>query len=88
MAATATGHGYWLTTAKGDVYSFGDAIAFGSESGRALPAPVVAITPLPGGGGYWLSTSKGNVYNFGAAAWYGSKASSALPAAIVAGTAG
>jgi len=38
------GDGYWLVTAKGNVYNFGDAGFFGSEATKVLPAPVVAMT--------------------------------------------
>ncbi|HXY44142.1 MAG TPA: polysaccharide deacetylase family protein [Acidimicrobiales bacterium] len=35
--------GYWLVTARGNVYAFGDAGWHGSEAGKVLPAPVVGM---------------------------------------------
>ena len=80
------GGGYWLTTAKGNVYNLGDTSFYGSERTRIIPAPVVAMTSTPDEEGYWLVTAKGNVYNFGDAAFYGSEASKVVPAAVVAMT--
>jgi hypothetical protein len=41
MAADATGHGYWLVSSHGGIFSFGDAGFFGSMGGTALVEPVV-----------------------------------------------
>jgi hypothetical protein len=69
--------GYWLAERDGGVLNFG-APSFGSELGKKLPAPVVAIAAEPNGDGYLLVTAKGNVYNFGHAPTYGSPATSVL----------
>jgi hypothetical protein len=74
---------YLLTTARGNVYNFGNAGWYGSKNGSSLPAAVTGIAAAPGAFGYWLATAKGNVYNFGAARWYGSKNGSRLPASVV-----
>ena len=42
--ATADGGGYWITTALGEVYAFGDAPNDGDESGAHLNGPIIAAT--------------------------------------------
>ncbi len=74
--------GYWVVTAKGNVYNHGGAPWYGSMAGKTLPAPVVGIAATPGRHGYWLVTAKGNVYNF-AAGWHGSMAGKPIAAPIV-----
>lgn len=69
--------GYWLVERDGGVLNFG-APWFGSERGKALPAPVVGIAAEPNGDGYLLVTAKGNVFNFGRAPFNGSPASSVV----------
>jgi hypothetical protein len=43
MVATNDGGGYWLVAADGGVFAYGDAPYDGSESGKPLNQPVVAI---------------------------------------------
>ncbi|MCL4414864.1 MAG: hypothetical protein M1522_09010, partial [Actinobacteria bacterium] len=71
IASTPDGRGYWQVTAKGDVYSFGDAQFHGSMGGHALAAPVVGMSADPASGGYWLTASDGGVFAFDAP-FYGS----------------
>jgi hypothetical protein len=33
MAATPTGKGYWLVASDGGIFTFGDAVFFGSHAG-------------------------------------------------------
>jgi hypothetical protein len=47
MAATPTGHGYWLAAADGGIFSFGDANFYGSAGGQQLAQEVVAIAATP-----------------------------------------
>ncbi len=49
VSATTTpdGLGYWMTTAAGQVLSFGDALAYGSMNGQRLAAPVEGIAATP-----------------------------------------
>ncbi|MGA8679513.1 MAG: polysaccharide deacetylase family protein, partial [Acidimicrobiales bacterium] len=75
--------GYWLVTARGNVYAFGDAGWRGSEARKVLPAPVVGMASTPDGAGYWLVTARGKVYAFGDAAYYGSETGKVLPAPVV-----
>jgi hypothetical protein len=42
-AATPDGGGYWLASADGGVFSYGDAPFSGSEGGTRLNAPMVGI---------------------------------------------
>jgi beta-N-acetylhexosaminidase len=80
----AAPRGYWLTTARGNIYNLGNAVFYGSEAAKSLPAPVVGMAPTLDNRGYWLVTSRGNVYNFGDAVFHGSEAAKSLPAPIVA----
>ncbi len=81
MAADPATGGYWLVTARGNVYNYG-ALWHGSAASRLIPAPIVAMAADPATGGYWLVTARGNVYNYDAP-WYGSKAGEHLPAPVV-----
>jgi len=47
MTATATGDGYWLTSADGSVYSFGAAEPLGVLTGLHLAAPIIGLTANP-----------------------------------------
>jgi hypothetical protein len=62
-APTSSGSsGYWMLDAAGHVYSFGDALNFGSSAGSA-----VAIAARRDGNGYWTTDAFGDVHGFGAA---------------------
>ena len=65
VEATPTGRGYWMAGEDGGVFSFGDAMFFGSLGDRALNAPVVEIIGSPSGGGYALVAADGGVFTFG-----------------------
>ena len=65
----ATGNGYWLVTASGNVYAFGDAPNFGASAHRA--APVTSAVRTPDGNGYWILFADGLVSAFGDAASLG-----------------
>jgi beta-lactamase class A len=54
MAATPTGHGYWLVAADGGIFTFGDAPFHGSAGNLHLGQPVVGMAATPTGNGYWL----------------------------------
>ena len=58
IAATPSGHGYWLVAADGGVFTFGDATFHGSTSGHRITAP----SAWPG---YWLAAYDGGVFTFG-----------------------
>jgi len=48
----ASGNGYWLVTATGNVYAFGDAVDYGQPGPQSVPVTAAARTA--DGGGYWL----------------------------------
>jgi hypothetical protein len=76
--------GYYLTDAKGLVYSFGNAKYYGEiASGLNLNAPIVGIAATPDGGGYWLVASDGGIFSFGDAQFYGSTGGLHLNAPII-----
>jgi hypothetical protein len=83
LATTRDGDGYWLTTANGLVFAFGDTRYVGSTICLDPPAcgasvtpaaPITGIAPSPDGGGYWLVGADGGVFAFGAAPYPGSMA--------------
>jgi hypothetical protein len=83
MVSTPSGHGYWITTATGDILPFGDARSYGSLSGVRLNAPVVGMAATSDGTGYWVVAADGGVFSFGAAHFYGSAATIKLNAPVV-----
>src|SRR5438876_151404 len=62
MAATPTGHGYWLSAADGGIFAFGDARYSGSTGNLTLNQPIVAMTATPTGHGYWLAARDGGIF--------------------------
>ena len=85
--ATLTGtpsDNFWLASAQGAVWNFGNAGAFGSAADVPLNHPIVAITPTSDAQGYWLIASDGGIFSFGNAAFYGSTGALTLNKPIVA----
>ncbi len=82
--ASHPSHGYWTTTARGEVSSFGGAPFHGSLGGTTLARPIVAMAATPSGDGYWLVASDGGVFAFGAAPFLGSTGAIVLNRPIVA----
>ena len=72
MAATPTGHGYWLVASDGGIFSFGDASFHGSTGAMHLNRPIVGMAATPTGHGYWLVASDGGIFCFGDASFHGS----------------
>lgn len=72
MDSTPEGQGYWLVSAGGGVFNFGNAGHYGSLAGKTLDAPIVAIRSTPSGKGYWLTATDGGVFAFGDAKFDGS----------------
>jgi hypothetical protein len=77
------GDGYWLVDSSGNVFSFGDAIPYGSLAGDHLNSPIVGIAPTPDQHGYWLVAADGGVFSFGDAHFYGSLGSAHINAPVV-----
>ncbi len=74
MVTTPSGHGYYLVSSFGGVFSYGDATWYGSIAGRHLRTQTVALAVTPSGKGYYLLTRAGNVFAFGDARFRGSTA--------------
>ncbi len=74
---------FWLATAQGSVWNFGNAGSYGSAAGMPLNHPVVAITPTNDAKGYWLVATDGGIFSYGDAAFYGSTGSIVLNKPIV-----
>jgi len=71
IAPTTDGNGYWLVSADGQVFNFGDAPSFGQLSAPPVN-PIVSIVPTADGHGYWLVASDGGMFAFGDATFTGS----------------
>jgi hypothetical protein len=83
VVATPSGRGYYLVTADGTVYPFGDAGFYGDLTGQAISAPIVGMAVDERTGGYWLVGSDGGIYAFHAP-FLGSTGGMVLAAPIVA----
>ena len=83
IAATRTGNGYWLTSADGGVFAYGDARYYGSMAGRPLNQPIVGMAATRSGRGYWLVARDGGIFSFGDARFYGSTGAMQLNQPIV-----
>ena len=78
MASTPSAEGYWIASADGRVFAFGDAVLAPAAGnglvsgttgvvGEAKPSPtIVAIAAHPDGRGYWLLGRDGGVLAFDA----------------------
>ena len=73
--------GYWLTSADGGIFTFGNAPYLGSNSG--VGAVVVGMAATPDGKGYWLVSSDGGVFAFGDAQFFGSATSQLASSRLV-----
>jgi hypothetical protein len=74
MAATTDGNGYWLVASDGGIFSYGDAMFYGSTGSIRLNLPIVGMAPTPDGHGYYLVGFDGGVFTYGNANFYGSTA--------------
>jgi hypothetical protein len=73
IASSHDGQGYWLVSANGTVFKFGDAHHYGSASAKQLGVHhIVAMAATPDGKGYWLLADDGALFKFGDAHVYGS----------------
>ena len=87
IAATPDGKGYWLVSADGGVFSYGDAGFHGSTGSLKLNKPIVGMESTPDGKGYWLTASDGGVFSYGDATFYGSAGNLTLNKPVVGATA-
>jgi hypothetical protein len=75
IALTATGNGYWLLDALGQVYTFGDGQYYGNAT-LVEGSTATSIARSPTGNGYLILSNNGDVYTFGDAQYYGGGGSS------------
>ena len=68
----------------GGVFTFGDAVFYGSTGSLRLRRPVVGMGASTDGGGYWETASDGGVFAFGDARFAGSMGLATLSRPIVA----
>jgi peptidoglycan hydrolase-like amidase len=64
--------GYWLDASDGGVFSFGNALFYGSMGGTHLNQPIVGMAATHDSGGYWEVAADGGVFSFGDAQFHGS----------------
>ena len=83
MKPTPTGKGYYLVSAKGKVYTFGDAKNVGDIGTLKLNGSIIGMTVTPSGLGYWLVGSDGGIFRFGDAEFFGSMGDQKLNAPVV-----
>ena len=83
IAATPSGHGFFLVSGNGGVLGCGDAAPLGGVTTLPLADGIVGIAATPDGEGYWLVGSDGGVFSFGDAGFYGSMGGKALNRIIV-----
>jgi subtilisin family serine protease len=70
--AGTQGNGYWVVSARGNVWAYGGARWYGDVATKSISAPIIASARTPTGKGYWLAGMDGAVYSFGDARYYGS----------------
>jgi hypothetical protein len=80
-AITSDGKGVWEVGTDGGVFTFGEAVFYGSLPGTGTKpvAPIIGMARVPDEGGYWLVAADGGVFTFGDAGFYGSAGGSGLP---------
>ena len=83
VTPTPTDHGYWVATADGRVFAYGDAPYLGSLTGQRLASAIVGMAATPTGHGYWLVGADGGMVAYGDAGNFGSAAGQHLAGAIV-----
>lgn len=75
--------GYWSVGGDGGVFAHGTAGFFGSQGGRTLNKPMVAMASTPGGAGYYLTAADGGVFTHGDAGFQGSAGNIPLASPVV-----
>lgn len=84
IAPTPDGGGYWLVSAAGEIFPFGDAKSYGSARPGQPGDGIVGMAATPDGNGYWLVSRDGEVFSFGDAKSYGPSDNPGLSAPITA----
>jgi hypothetical protein len=75
--------GYWIATASGNAFAFGDLPDRGDTARLGLPSRLIGIAGHPDGRGYWLLGDDGGIFTFGAAQFFGSTGNIRLNRPIV-----
>jgi hypothetical protein len=57
--------GYWEVASDGGIFTFGNALFFGSPVGQSVGAPIVGMAATPDGGGYFVAAANGDVLGYG-----------------------
>ena len=84
---TPNGGGYWILTANGHVYNYGNAANYGDAAGAFGGLnPTTAIFTTSDGAGYWIAAANGAVDQFGDAPNDGGMAGTNLNGSIIAAT--
>jgi hypothetical protein len=83
MEATGDGNGYWLVSADGGVFSYGNAPFLGSLGNLRLQREIVDFAVTRSGAGYWLVGADGGVFCFGDAKYRGGIAPFPINAPVV-----
>jgi hypothetical protein len=79
--------GYWVLSANGSVYAYGDAVDWGSSVGSVgATNSATAIFATSDGGGYWVASAKGDVFTYGDAPYDGGMSGTDLNGFIIAAT--
>jgi hypothetical protein len=83
MASPPAGGGEWVVASDGGIFTYGNAVFYGSLGALTLNAPVVGMAATPDGKGYWLVAADGGVFAFGDAGFAGSLGALTLNAPVV-----
>jgi hypothetical protein len=71
VGAAKARSGYWMVSAEGRVYAFGEAPHHGEPRAQLGNAAAVDLEPTKSGNGYWVLDDTGRVFNYGDARWFG-----------------
>jgi titin len=71
VGPASTRSGYWMVSAEGRVYAFGEAPHLGEPKTRLGNATAVDLEPTKSGNGYWVLDDAGRVFPYGDARWLG-----------------
>lgn len=66
------GGGYWMLSAKGNLFNFGSAVDWGTPVHRPHRGTFTAMAATPDGAGFYVVTSTGSIFNYGNAPFCGS----------------
>ena len=64
-AGTGTRSGYWMLSADGRVFPFGNVAPLGSPAGTLGANTALKLEPTASGNGYWILASNGAVFGYG-----------------------